>query len=122
MRPLGSVPMPPVALIATLRSLNGKPNDPGAPPLADISLRCEATPELLNLFSGIGQEFDVVFTRRGGEQMEMFNGNSEVFDFATADDDDTDTSEALDDEDQLVIETNGTVAEPEPAVTRGRRR
>lgn len=106
--------MPPVTLIATLRSLNGKPNDPGAAPLADLSLRCEATPELLNLFSGIGQEFDVTFVRRGGEQMEMFTTEGvDNFDFEG-------DEEPSDDED-LVVTTNGT-AEPEPVAARGRRR
>src|SRR5215467_7736425 len=104
MRPLRSVPMPPVQLIATLKSLNGKPNDPGAPPIADLSLRCEATPELLNLFSGIGQEFDVTFVRRGGEQMELFGVEGDTYDFGVADDADEDGPA---DDDELVVETNG---------------
>lgn len=107
--------MPPITVIATLKTINGKPNDPGANPIADIALRTEMTPEMIHLFGGIGSEYDVTFTRRGGEQLDMFEqaaANAEIHDEAT------DLPWEADD---AAEEPANGVAEPEP-VAGGRRR
>jgi hypothetical protein len=119
--------MPPVTVIATLKTINGKPNDPGANPIADIALRTEMTPEMIQLFGGIGSEYDVTFTRRGGEQMSLFEGvgmaAEGVPDEADDDDDghnmDLSPEELAELTDRIESAGNGTVQEP---VAGGRRR
>src|SRR5262252_3320094 len=103
--------MPPITVIATLKTINGKPNDPGSNPIADIALRTEMTPEMIQLFGGIGSEYDVTFTRRGGEQMSMFEQSALEGD--DEGDDDADEHYDLSEEELAEVTANG-VGEREP--------
>src|SRR5262252_4530621 len=105
--------MPPITVIATLKTINGKPNDPGANPIADIALRTEMTPEMIHLFGGIGSEYDVTFTRRGGEQLDMFEQAAAQAEIET-DEGTTELPWEADDDAPEETHANGATAAPEP--------